>query len=258
MLSLSWHKLLTMFLWVAPHLALALLLVVLCRRRLYRQFPCFFVYVVYEIAGFILMLVLSLAPSVTQERYMYAYYATLLFSIALRFGVIDEVSKGLFRESRLLTTAAGRTLRSVTVLLLGAGVLLAIYVPGAHRAQWIVGVSIVTRGAAMIQCGLLLSLLLFSWFLGMSWRRPAFGITLGLGILTSIDLAVHALRTQFTGDSVLPYLDLMTTSAYLVCVSIWVGYLWAPEEELTPLAVTPNDYDEVNTWNTALQHLLRD
>jgi len=49
---------------------------------------------------------------------------------------------------------------------------------------------------------------------------------------------------------------LLTTGTYLACVSIWTGYLLTPEPEPVSLAVVP--HDEVETWNTELQHLLRD
>ena len=108
----------------------------------------------------------------------------------------------------------------------------------------------------MVQCGLLLSLLLFSRFLGLSWRRPAFGITLGLGILTSVDLAVYAVRAGFAPGVGAEFLNFLTTGTYLVCVLIWIGYLLAPEHQ--PVSLTAVSRDEVETWNTELQHLLRD
>ena len=152
--------------------------------------------------------------------------------------------------------AARRSLLCVTGLLFGVGVLLAVFVPGDNSARWFDGVLIVNRGAAMVQSGLLLSLLLFSRFLGLSWRRPAFGIALGLAVLTSVYLAVYALRVEFTSRAGAEFLNLLTTGTYLVCVSIWIGYLLAPEPEPASLAVVP--HDEVETWNTELEQLLRD
>jgi hypothetical protein len=221
---------------------------------LYREFPVFFAYVFYEIAEFILLFALYSIPG-AGKQYAYAYCATLLLSVALRFGVIDEVSKDLFRESQFLKVSARRSLRCVTGLLLVMGVLLAVYAPGENSAKWIAGVSVVNRGAAMVQCGLLLSLLLFSRFLGLSWRRPAFGIALGLGVLTSVDLAMFALRTAFASWVAVEFFNLLITGAYLVCVSIWIGYLLAPE--LEPASLTVVSRDEVETWNRELQHFLK-
>jgi hypothetical protein len=257
MLAIDWHKMLSLFLWITPPVLLSVLAVVLCRRRLYREFPVFFAYVLYEIAGFVLLFALSSILGVTSKQYAYVFSAALLLGIALRFGVIDEVSKDLFRGSRFLRVSARRLLQCVAGLLLGVGVLLAIYAPGNNSVRWHAGVSVVNRGAVMVQCGLLLSLLLFSRFLGLSWRRPAFGIALGLGILTSVDLATSAIRVEFTSAVTRDFLNLLITAASLVCASIWIGYLWAPgREPAASLMVIP--HDEVDTWNTELQHLLKD
>ncbi len=254
---MNWYRALLLFLWISPHVLLGVIAFVLYKRRLYREFPCFFAYVLYEIAEFILLFALHyvLGVSLEQYSYAYAYSATLIFSIALRFGMIDEVSKSLFRESQFLKVAARRSLQGITGLLLVVGVLLAVYAPGDNRAKWIAGVFVVNRGAAMVQSGLLLSLLLFSRFLGLSWRRPAFGIALGLGVLTSVDLAYSALRVAFTSTAAADFLDLLITGTYLVCVSIWIGYLLAPEFEPASLTVVPRD--EVETWNKELKQFLR-
>jgi len=254
MLSLDWSRLLSFSLWISPHALLVAVAAIACKRRLYREFPCFLVYVVYEIAQFILLFALRSARSVTGEQYAYAYYATLLLSIALRFGLIEEVSRDLFRESQFLRVAARRALQCVTGLLLVMGILLAVYGPGDTSIRLVAG-SVVNRGAAMVQCGLLLTLLLFSRFLGLSWRRPAFGIALGLGVLSSADLATYAVRAEFSSAAWVPYLNSVITGAYLVCVLIWIGYLLAPE--LKPVALTVVSRDEVETWNTELQNLFK-
>jgi hypothetical protein len=252
MVPINWP---TLLVWISPHVLLGLLAVILCKHRLYRDFPCFFAFVLYEIAEFILLFALRSIPSVTENQYVYAYYATLMFSFVLCFGVIDEVSKDLFRESRFLKVAARRSLQCVAGLLVVMGVLLAIYAPGGNSVRWIAGLSVVNRGAAMVQCGLLLSLLLFSRLMGLSWRRPAFGITLGLGVLTSANLAIYALRAEFTSMVSAEFLNLLITSSYLVCVSIWIGYLLAPEPKPASLTVVTDD--EVETWNREFQRLLR-
>lgn len=253
---MNWHKVLSLSLWITPHVLLGVLAVVFCKRRLYREFPCFFAFVVYEIAEFILLFALYSVPG-AGKQYAYAFSATLLLSIALRFGVIDEVAKDLFRESQLLKVSARRLLQCVAGLLLGMGVLLAVYAPGSNGVRWHAGMSVVNRGAAMVQCGLLLALLLLSRFLGLTWRRLAFGIALGLGTLTSVDLATSALRAEFTSAVAREFLNLLLTSASFVCVLIWIGYLLAPDHEpaASPTVVS---HDEVETWNTELQHLLRD
>ncbi|MFY9661259.1 MAG: hypothetical protein WAJ97_11590 [Terriglobales bacterium] len=255
MLAFHWYRPVLSFLWISPHVLLLAPAVVLWKRRLYCEFPVFFAYVLYEIAEFILLFTLYSLPIVTREQYKYAYCATLMISIVLRFGVIDEVSRGLFRGSQVLRLSARRALQCVTGLLLILGVLLAVYAPGDYSAKWYVGVAVVNRGAAMVQSGLLLALLLYSRFLGLSWRRPALGIALGLAVLTSADLATFALRAAFTSELAKDIVNLLMTGTYFVCVLIWIGYLLLPEPKPASIAVLP--HDEVETWNTEFQRLLR-
>jgi hypothetical protein len=252
---MDWHRFVALLLWISPHVLLGVLAATLCKLRLYRKFPCFSVYVLYEIANFVLLFVMRSVPSVTETQYVYVYYATLIVSVVLRFGVISEVARDLFREPQFLMVSAKRSLQCMQALLLVMGVLFAIYAPGHNSVRWLGGISVVNRGAAMAQCGLLLALLLLSRFVGVSWHRPAFGITLGLGILTSVDLAIYALRAEFAGNSLVPYLDFMRTGTYLICVLIWIGYLLAPEPQQASLTVASSD--EVETWNRELRHLVK-
>ena len=104
-----WHRLLSLFLWISPHVLLGVLALFLCQRRLYRKFPCFVAYVFFEITEFILLF--GLRSRATGTQYAYVYYATLMLGVALRFGVIEEVSKDLFRDSQFLKVAARRSLR---------------------------------------------------------------------------------------------------------------------------------------------------
>ena len=254
MLPTNWHALVALFLWISTNALLGVLALVLCKRGLYRDFPCFFAYVLCEIAEFILMSTLYFRA--TANQYALAYYSTLTLSLILRFGVIDEVSKDLFRQSTLLKGSARQSMQYVAGFLLVLGVLLAVYAPAENSVKWIAGMSSINRGAALVQCGLLLSILIFSRFLGLSWRRPTFGIALGLGILTSVDLAIRAVFSEFTRGVGSPYMDLLITGTYLVCVLVWIGYSLLPEIKPASVAALPRV--EVETWNTELQHLLRD
>ena len=170
---MHWYRLLALFLWIAPHVMLVVIAAVIYRRRLYREFPGFFVYVLYTIGVFILLIVMHYLPSVTENQYSYAYYATLLPSVALRFGVIGEISRYLFRESPFLQKTTRRSLQCVTGLLLVMSILLAIYAPGNNNV-WIDRAIVVNRQAAMIQAGLLVSLLLFSPLPGIVVATPGF------------------------------------------------------------------------------------
>jgi hypothetical protein len=247
---MTWHTLL----WISPHVVLAVVAVLLYQRRLYREFPCFLVYTLFEIGEFALLFALNSIPSATGQQYTYAFIATLVISIALRFGVIREVSDDLFRERQFLKEAARGSLRWTWALLVLIGILCAIYAPGEDGARVIGGLAVINRGVAIIQCGLLIFLMCFSRLLGLSWRRFAFGIALGVGVLSSVDVATYAIRAQVVSDEWARALNLLTTGSYLICSLIWLGYILAPERKRS--VVTNVSGDEVNNWNSELQRWL--
>ena len=261
MVPTGWHRLLFYFLWIAPQILNGVLAVILCKRRLYREFPCFLACLLFGIADFIVLFPLHLlakysVAGVTWNHYGYAYYATILFGMALRFGMIDEVSRDLFRDSQFLKVPARRLLLGATGLLLGIGILFAIYAPGENSIWWAAGAATIYRGAAVVQSGLLLAVFLLSRFLGLTWRRPAFGIALGLGIISTVDLATSAIRAELTNLVVaVRCCNLLTMSTYLVCVSLWIKYLRAPE--LSPASLTVIPHEDVEIWNKELQEFLR-
>lgn len=248
---MPWHKLL----WISPHVLLAIVAIVIYRRRIYREFPFFMLYALYEIGAFILLYALNSIPSVTAHQYTYAFMATLAISIALRFGVIKEVSEDLFRENPVLQVTARKSIRWSKALLALVGIACAFYAPGDQGVRLIGGLVVISRGVAVIQSGLLLFLLGFTRFFGLSWRGQAFGIALGLGVLSSVELAASAIRTQVPGGEWAGALNLLTTGSYLICALIWLGYMLAPERK--PAVVTDITGEEVEDWNRELQRMLR-
>ncbi len=80
----------------------------------------------------------------------------------------------------------------------------------------------VQRCVRVIQCGLILFLLVFSRYLGVSWRQHSFGIALGFGGFASVELVALALYSggQIHG----PTLSLLNTTAYGFSILTWLGY----------------------------------
>jgi hypothetical protein len=94
----------------------------------------------------------------------------------------------------------------------------------------------------------------FSRLLGLSWRGFAFGIALGIGVLSSVDTAAYAIRAQGVAEEWARALNLLTTGSYLICSLIWLGYILAPERKTS--AVEGVSGEEVDNWNRELQRWL--
>ena len=251
---IRWYEFLFFYLWIAPHVFLAVVAVLLLNRNLVKSFPVFALYVWYEIAEFALLFTIATTGLSKGAWYVRAYLVTLAISTALRFGVIQEIFNNVFREHGPVDALARVSIRWTTGFLLIAAILVAIFFPGQTSNNLIAGAAWLGRGIAIIQCGLVLFLLLFSGMLGLRLQNYVFGIALGFGILSSVELANWAMHTGELSKPTARALNLLPTGGYHVAVLVWLGYLIAPSREiLGPCDVPVSD---VNQWNRELERFL--
>jgi hypothetical protein len=248
-LALLWY-----YLIIVPHLLLVVVLVPLLRRRLYRQFPIFSIYIVAEIIQFVVLFAMIQTPSVTGRQYGIAYSFGLACITALNLGVIYEICAHLFRNDSVLGCFGKPLFKWITLGLLLSSLILAVGWGGHDISRLMSIMHVLERTASILQCGLLVGIFVLCTYLGLSWRSHVFGIALGLGVFSSIELAASAIRTQ-TGIAYTKPLDYLTMATYHCCVLIWAFYLWAPERSSQyTLKVLPEA--DLESWNQELRRLL--
>jgi hypothetical protein len=250
-----WHKLLLLYLWIAPHLLLAVVAVLLWKHRLHIKFPVFVVYVYYEMAEFFVLFAISETGLHQQVWYFRFFLITLAISAVLRFGVIQEIFNNMFQKQGKVESLARVSVRWTTGFLLLGSVLIPIFASGQISNNLIADIAWLGRGVAIIQCGLVFFLLAFSRLYGLSVQTYMFGIALGFGILSSVELANWAMRTVGLSESTARALNLLTTGGYHIAVLIWLGYLIAPARAI----VQPRELHvgELHHWNTELERFLQ-
>ena len=246
-------RLLWYCLWVSPHILQGILLFAFIRGRLRRSFPMFFLYTAFEIVQFIVLFAISQSHLHFGGSYVRAYSVGLALSTAIRFGVIHELFSHFFRRYPAIDGAGRLLLRGATMVLLVFAVGLAVSAPTSSGNFLLNGTYVLDRTASILQCGLLISLFVFSRYFALSWRSHAFGIALGLGVFASVELATSAiwLRLGVFGN---PVVNLITMATYYCCVLIWVLYLMAPEWEPRAAVKKLPEYD-LEIWNRELQRL---
>jgi len=73
-----------------------------------------------------------------------------------------------------------------------------------------------------VQCGLVLFLLVFSRYLGTSWRQKSFGVALGFGAFASVELSLVAMSSLLDSQRVSSFINMAT---YNLAILIWLGYM---------------------------------
>ena len=241
------------FLWIVPHAVQVIIIIALLRRSLYRQIPFFTAYTGFTVCRSVALFLISRSPSFAIHYFDWFSFG-LAVSAALRFGIIFELFAHVFRSRSALRHLEKPLVRGTTVLLLIIAFSLAIY---THRNSvdptWFV-VHVLERSASLIQSGLILCLFIFAAAMHISWQRSVFGIALGLGILSSVEFALAAVRSQI-GRSAHVALDLLTMGTYLSCVLIWLFCLLVPEK-IPECGIETLPENDLEIWNQELQHLL--
>jgi hypothetical protein len=244
-----WH-----YLWIAPHALQLVVVFIMIRRKLTREFPMFLSYTIFQIVQEGGLFVLDHSSSISGSQYWNIYWTGLAISIALRFLVIREIFCHVFRPYPGLEELSKILFRWATVILLLVGVAVATYAPGSDTQPIFSGVHVVDRAVSLIQTGLLFFLFLFSSYFGLSWRSYVYGIAVGLGIFSSVSLATSAIQVRTWPAAGSYIFDFVNMATYHCCVLIWIAYLLAPEAARRTVRAVPEN--NLEQWNAELQRLL--
>jgi hypothetical protein len=206
-------------LWLS-HPALELLLAAaMLWRKLHLKFPIFFAYIIFQLVNFAVLF--PIHQSGNYDLYFWGYWIGAVISLAIGFYVIHEIFLDVFRPYHTLRDLGTVLFKWATlVMFLVALVVAAASPPG--QSPIVQAVATVQRCVRVIQCGLILFLLVFSKYLGVSWRQQSFGIALGFGGFASIELAGNALYSggQINNSTA----SFLYTAAYCCAIITWLGY----------------------------------
>jgi hypothetical protein len=207
-------------LWIAHPLLELSLAAVMFWRRLHRTFPVFFAYIVFQVVNFLVLFPIYRSGRIMP--YFYAYWISAAISLAIGFKVIHEIFLDVFRPYHTLKDLGTVLFKWAALVMLLVAMVVTAASPGGTNTPLAEAVIIGQRCVRVIQCGLILFLLVFSKYLGVSWRQQSFGIALGFGGFASVELVGLAL---FSGGKIHSHtLSLINTSAYSVAILVWIGY----------------------------------
>jgi len=207
-------------LWIAhPVLELGIAATMI-RRGLLQKFKFFFGYILVQLVSFA---VVFPANWHGYSALFYLYWFCDALSVGFGFAVIHEVFVDVFR--------AFHTLRDLgTVLFKWAGLvmLLVAGVVSVSTSSSIVSPliqAIVTsqRCVRFIQVGMVLLLLFFAHYVGISRRQLSFGIALGFGSFAMIELLLISswVGNHLTG----PWMSILNMVAYNASLLVWLSYV---------------------------------
>jgi hypothetical protein len=222
-ISMSIHSHLTSIcLWCSQPGLQAVVAAVLWRRKLHKQFPVFFSFLIAQVAIFAVTFPLYYASYVW---YFYAYWTGEAVSAVVGFKVIHEIFLDVFRPYHALRDLGTPVFKWAGVVMLLVSVVVA--ASNTFSQDPIIhAVTTLERSVRMVQVGLILFLILFSRFLGVSRRQYSFGISLGFGLYAGVELMLLALSEG--GLINWPNYNLIFMLAYDASILIWFTYSVLP------------------------------
>jgi hypothetical protein len=242
-------------LWLLGPAGNLVVLALLLRRRLAREFPIFFSYLAFHvIEAFVTLLIYSHFGR-KSWAYLYAYWMVQAIGLSLRFGVIYEIFCHVLRPYEGLRRGGTVVFRWLAVLLAFAAIGIAVLGPSNEPNFAISGALIIQRSIDVMQCGLLILLFLFASYFALTWRNYVFGIALGFGLIASVELLAAALATQSSEVSSALLLNSLPRIAFDLAGLVWIIYLALPEPSRVELKALPQH--DLEKWNDELLELLQ-
>src|SRR5580658_6537996 len=228
-------------LWLAQPVLQTVIAVAMLRRGQHREFKYFFAYVVMQIVTF--------AVVFTTYRYFpsgvfYMSWIGTAVSVALGFKVIHEAFLDAFRPFHTLRDLGTVLFKwAGLVMLLVAGVV-SVSTNSSNTAPWVQAIMTAQRCVRIIQVGMVLFLLFFARYLGVSRRQHSFGIALGFGTFAFVELTLIA---SWAGDHLSSLaVDLINMGAYNAALFIWLGYTLAksPARDAASTLLRPQRWEQ--------------
>ena len=237
-------------LWCAHPVLQAILAAVMFRRKLHRVFPVFFAYLVAEIAIFVVLFPLR---GGSYKLFFYTYWATSALAVVLGFKVIHEIFLDVFRPYHTLRDLGTILFRWAGLVMVMVAGVVAASSTGANEEPLAAGILTLQRSVRVVQVGLVLFLLVFSRYMGISWKQKSFGLALGLGTYAGVELLVVALSGAVTTEQSQAFSAIVNMAAYNLANLIWIGYALAPD----PVRLAIPNNPQTRRWEETLSDLHR-
>jgi hypothetical protein len=222
-MTLPNHSVVT-YLWCAQPVLQGLGAAILWRRKLHKQFPVFFWFLLAQVANFALIFP---AWCIGNYRlYFGLFWLADAVNAVLGFKVIHEIFLDVFRPYHTLKDLGTLLFRWAGVVMLLVSVVVA-FSNSFDQSPMVHAVATLQRSVRIVQLGLILFLVLFSRFLGVSRKQISFGISLGFGLFAGVELMLMALNSG--GFVNLGNLNLINMSVYNVAIFVWLGYALSPK-----------------------------
>jgi hypothetical protein len=234
-------KTLSYALWISHPVLLTAIAVVMLRRRQHREFKFFFAYIVSQILTFALVFP---AFFYDYSAFFYISWITTAIAVVLGFEVIHEAFVDVFRPFHTLRDLGTVLFKWAGLVMLLVAAVVSVSAGTSQTAPWVLAITTAQRCVRIMQVGMVLFLLFFARYLGVSRLQRSFGIALGLGVFAAVELTLVASWAGHHLHNVV--LNLVNMAAYNASLLIWLAYMLAksPVREAGSVLLRPQRWEQ--------------
>ncbi|HEV2696809.1 MAG TPA: hypothetical protein VGU90_02380 [Terriglobales bacterium] len=245
------------YLWFAPEFLLAIYLAVLLRRK-QTAYPVFISYLAFKLMHGLLMIGIDycfrFSPTLVA-----AYRSVLVIGngigAVLEIAVVYELADQLIRPSSYLAGILRPLLRWMVAFLILAGAIASALLSYSGDGYLVTSLEIVQLSSSLLRLGLLVTLVVFSRTLHVSWRSLPTGVALGFGLWAFGQVLGSIAMSKLGSNGYIPS-DIVSMAAFHVCVVTWLIYAFrtADIREMTGTGFQQSDLD---LWNQQVERMLK-
>jgi hypothetical protein len=208
-----------LYLWCAQPILQSVVAAILWRRKLHKRFPVFFLFLWAQVANFAVIFPFWITGN--YRLYFGLFWLGAAVNAVLGFKVIHEIFLDVFRPYHTLKDLGTLLFKWAGVVMLLVSVVVA-FSNSFDQSPLVHAVTTLQRSVRIVQLGLILFLLLFSRFLGVSRKQVSFGISLGFGLFAGVELLLMALNSGgFVKQGIFNLINMVT---YNLAIFVWLGY----------------------------------
>jgi hypothetical protein len=226
-------------LWVSQPVLQTAVAAAMIRRRLHKSFPAFFIFTLAQI--FIFAVEFPLHSWGPQGLYGYAWIISTMLNLIINFKIIQEIFLDIFRPYHALKDLGTALFKWAALIMVLIAVVL-ISTSSVWDDPLLRTILVVQRSIRVVQCGMVLFLFAFCKQLGVSWKRPCFGIALGFGVIAGAELIDNALLSG--GHIHWLMMNLLNMGSYNIGVLTWLLYSLASRHAVIMPVLVPQRWDE--------------
>lgn len=190
------HRTIQDILWLFPAILQLSIVVSMLHKRLVREFPAFWSYLVLELLRTAILFGIG-NDKAHYATYFYTFWRTEVVSCLLEFAAIVEIFRKAFAKRLGLQKWGMFLLRTSLIVLVVIAVIVAIHSPGSDANPMVAGILILQQAASFVQFGLVGALFAFVFGLGLPWSSYTIGIATGFAVEGAAEVVAWTVRTHY-------------------------------------------------------------